>query len=176
MGGVAGLLVGGPVVGLATAAGGAYLAHKQKGTVGKIARDCGDAVADAGVRVKKFDKKHKVKKKTIKGVKDGITWVQKKINNNNKDDDDRSTRMTSSPSSQSQQYHQQQHHHQQQYHHQQQQQQYQIMKAPIPLGMKSGQQLQVIVNEYPMMVNIPDERNWIYDLNSQAYFEFRVPS
>ncbi len=68
-GGVAGLVVAGPLVGLAGAAGAGILAT-QKGTAGEVARASGDVVIAAGDRAKKMDKKHHIVDKTKKATKD----------------------------------------------------------------------------------------------------------
>ena len=77
-GGVAGLLLVGPVVGV-VAAGGAALAVTNKGQTGKAARAGGEAVASLGDRIKKIDKKHKVVHKTGKGIEKGAKWMARKL-------------------------------------------------------------------------------------------------
>lgn len=77
-GGVAGILIGGPVLAV-VAAGGAALAVTNCGQTGKVARAGGEAVASMGDRLKKIDKKHKVMKKTGKGIEKGCQWMAKKL-------------------------------------------------------------------------------------------------
>ena len=68
-GGVAGLVIAGPLVGIAGAAGAGILAT-QKGTAGEVARASGDVVISAGERAKKIDQKHHVVDKTKKATHD----------------------------------------------------------------------------------------------------------
>ena len=68
-GGVAGLVVAGPIVGLAGAVGAGILAT-QKGTAGEIARASGDVVISAGDRAKKLDEKHHIVDKTKQSTQD----------------------------------------------------------------------------------------------------------
>jgi len=77
--GIAGFLVAGPVAGVAAAGGTAYLAHKKKGKAGELARDCGSVVAKAGDKIKKFEKKHHVTQKTMRGFSKGLNWASKKL-------------------------------------------------------------------------------------------------
>ena len=78
-GGVTGLVLLGPVVGL-VAAGGAALATSGKGEIGNAARATGDSVSDLGNSMKKFEKKHHIKKKTSKGIVKGCNWISNKLN------------------------------------------------------------------------------------------------
>jgi hypothetical protein len=68
-GGVAGLVVAGPIVGLAGAVGAGILAT-QKGTAGEISRASGDVVISAGDRAKKLDEKHHIVDKTKQSTQD----------------------------------------------------------------------------------------------------------
>ena len=77
-GGVAGLVLVGPVVGVAAAAGAAY-AVTAKGEGGNIARNVGDAVADAGVRLKRFNRKHHVVEKTTTQVSKATGWAAQRL-------------------------------------------------------------------------------------------------
>jgi hypothetical protein len=79
VGGIAGLVLAGPVIGLVAAGGAAAVAAKGKGAVGDVARATGNMASHAGERVKQFDKKHKVTKKTSEGFVKGCNWVSKKI-------------------------------------------------------------------------------------------------
>lgn len=78
LGGVAGLVVGGPLVGL-VAAGGAAAVATSKGKAGDVARAGGDVMSDAGVRLKRFDRKHHIVEKTSNGIVKGCQWVSKQI-------------------------------------------------------------------------------------------------
>merc|ERR1711959_276436 len=66
-GGLAGLLVAGPVGGLVAASGGAAVASKNKGKAGNVARKTGETLASAGDRLKTFSKKH-LPEKASKGI------------------------------------------------------------------------------------------------------------
>jgi hypothetical protein len=78
-GGVTGLVLLGPAVGL-LAAGGAVLATTSgKGEIGKAARTAGDSVSDLGRSLKKFERKHSIKEKTSKGLVKGCDWVSKRL-------------------------------------------------------------------------------------------------
>ena len=76
--GIACLVVAGPVIGLIAAGGAAALATS-RGKAGDVARAGGDVMSDAGVRLKHFDRKHRVVEKTSKGIVDGCRWVSKQI-------------------------------------------------------------------------------------------------
>lgn len=79
VGGIAGLVLAGPVIGLVAAGGAAVVAAKGKGAVGDVARATGNVASHAGERVKEFDQKHSVTKKTSAGFVKGCNWVSKKI-------------------------------------------------------------------------------------------------
>ena len=76
--GLAGAILVGPVVGL-VAAGGAAVVATTKGSAGNVARAAGDVTANAGERLRKFDKKHQVTSKASKGFVKGAKWVSNKI-------------------------------------------------------------------------------------------------
>mmetsp|Transcript_18042 Transcript_18042/g.49125 ORF Transcript_18042/g.49125 Transcript_18042/m.49125 type:complete len:133 (-) Transcript_18042:77-475(-) len=78
VGGVAGLVLMGPVVGLVAAAGGAALATT-KGKAGDVTRATGEAVASAGGRLKELDKKHKISDKAAKAAVKGANWASNKL-------------------------------------------------------------------------------------------------
>ena len=67
IGGMAGLIVLGPIGGLLGAGGGA-VAATTKGKTGDTTRAVGDVVASAGDRLKRFSSQHHVKEKSSKGV------------------------------------------------------------------------------------------------------------
>ena len=73
-GAAAGLVVGGPLL-AAVAAGGAVYAATAKGNGGDIARNMGDGVADVGVRLKRFNRKHQISNKTAKGLSKASDWA-----------------------------------------------------------------------------------------------------
>lgn len=79
--GLVGLAVGGPLIGV-VAAGGAAAVATSKGQAGEVARKGGDVVADAGKRLKEFNRKHKVTEKTSRGLIKGCEWVSEKLNKN----------------------------------------------------------------------------------------------
>ena len=82
--GVAGALLMGPVVGLAAAGGAGFLAARNKGSVGNVARASGEAVANTGERLRKFDQKHHMTAKASKGLAKGSKWVADKTKIKNK--------------------------------------------------------------------------------------------
>lgn len=79
-GGIAGLVLLGPVIGL-VAAGGAAAVATSRGKAGQVARASGDVVSDAGSRLKQFDEKHHVVAKTSSGIVKGCSWVSNKLKN-----------------------------------------------------------------------------------------------
>ena len=87
-GGVTGLVLLGPVVGL-VAAGGAALATSGRGEIGNAARATGDSVSDLGNSIKKYEKKHHIKDKTSKGILKGCNWISNRLNK------DKGSKMTS---------------------------------------------------------------------------------
>ena len=76
--GLAGALLVGPVVGLAAAGGAAVLAARNKGSAGNVARASGEAAANTGQRLRKFDQTHQVTAKASKGIAKGAKWVADK--------------------------------------------------------------------------------------------------
>lgn len=87
VGGLAGLILVGPIVGLAAATGLAAVA--MTGTIaGRATRASGESVANGatwtGKRCKQINEKHHVVGKTKKGVVKGAGWVSKKITPTNK--------------------------------------------------------------------------------------------
>jgi hypothetical protein len=84
-GGIVGLVLVGPVVGL-VAAGGAAVVATTKGTPGQMARATGTVTAAAGGRLKRLDKKYKVTKTTSKGFVKGCNWVSTRLTSPVKDD------------------------------------------------------------------------------------------
>merc|ERR1739844_593901 len=66
-GGVAGLAIAGPLVGVVGAVGAGALAT-QNNKAGDVARASGDVVISAGERAKQIDEKHHVVEKTKKGM------------------------------------------------------------------------------------------------------------
>lgn len=67
-GGVAGLVLAGPVLAVAAGAGAAYAATSNS-KAGDVARASGNAVASAGDRVKQWDQQHGIMQKTSNGLK-----------------------------------------------------------------------------------------------------------
>jgi hypothetical protein len=78
VGGLAGLVFLGPISAVALAGGAAFVATT-KGKAGEVARATGEVTAQAGRRLKRFEQKHNVVKKTSKGVVKGCNWVSKKV-------------------------------------------------------------------------------------------------
>lgn len=59
-GGITGLMVAGPVLGIVAAAGAAAVASQNDGVAGKVARVSGDAVVTVGDTVKEIDGKYHI--------------------------------------------------------------------------------------------------------------------
>ena len=78
VGGIAGLVLGGPLLAVAAVGGAAY-AVTSKGSAGGVVRNCGDAVADAGVSLKRYNRKHQVVQKTANQVTQGCSWAAKRL-------------------------------------------------------------------------------------------------
>ena len=100
-GGIAGLVLLGPLVGAAAAGGAALAATSSRGKGGDIVRASGDVIADFGVKLKRMDRKHRVVEKTSKSVVKGCQWVSQRLNPK---DDDSSTAVISGTRSSSRQY------------------------------------------------------------------------
>lgn len=79
-GGVAGLALAGPVIGIVSAVGAGALAATQNNKAGDVARASGDVVLAAGQRAKKFDQKHHVVDKT-KNAAGGLFQKAKQFEN-----------------------------------------------------------------------------------------------
>ena len=77
-GGIAGMCLGGPLLAAVGAAGGAYVVS-DKGCVGNTARHCGDAVADFGVTVKRWNRKNQVTQKATKNVSKAADWAARRL-------------------------------------------------------------------------------------------------
>lgn len=82
VGGIVGLLVGGPIVGVAAAAGTAYMAATKKGDVGNFARKSGTAIADMGDKIQQVEHENHIVDKTTKQMVKGASWVEKKFSKN----------------------------------------------------------------------------------------------
>lgn len=76
-GGITGLVLGGPLLGLVGAGGAAAVAKTSRGKPGDFARKSGDVMASAGDRIKKYDEKHRVVEKTSGSIRKGCEWVSK---------------------------------------------------------------------------------------------------
>lgn len=84
--GIVGLVVGGPVLAVAAGFGAAYLAKKNGGKAGEIARQSGTAAANAGDSIRAWDQQHRVSQRTREGITRGISTIKSKFderNNNN---------------------------------------------------------------------------------------------
>jgi hypothetical protein len=77
-GGLAGLLLAGPV-GCVVVAGGAAMCATTRGQAGNAARSSGDMMASAGDRLKRLDKKHHVVNKASRGIDKGCNWVSRQL-------------------------------------------------------------------------------------------------
>jgi hypothetical protein len=77
-GGLAGLMLAGPI-GCVVIAGGAAMCATTRGTAGNVARASGDMMAATGDRLKKIDQKHHVVNKTSHGIVKGCNWVSHKL-------------------------------------------------------------------------------------------------
>jgi hypothetical protein len=77
-GGLAGLLLAGPV-GCLVLAGGAAVCATTRGTAGNVARASGDMMATAGDRLKRLDQKHHVVNKASRGIDKGCNWVTHRL-------------------------------------------------------------------------------------------------
>merc|ERR1712125_107321 len=170
---------------------------------GGIARDCGEAAAKAGDKVKKFDQKHKVTDKALDVVAKIVGRVKyydqkhevsnktknamgmagdkvKEFDNKHKVTDKTMKGITNGLNwvSMKMDSPSNSNNDRSTAMSQQQRQQYQLMGAPIPSGMNPGEQLQVQIGPScnAMIVTIPDRRNWIVDPNTgQQSFQFRIP-
>ena len=78
-GGIAGALLAGPFIGLAAAAGAAYLAAGKEGDAGDWARKSGKAVSDVGKKIVDVEKENKILDKTTKELIKGASWVEKRF-------------------------------------------------------------------------------------------------
>lgn len=77
-GAIAGLVLGGPIL-ACIAAGGAAAMATSRSKAGDVARQSGEAMANAGDRLRRFDNKHKVVQKTSRGLSKSANWVSKKV-------------------------------------------------------------------------------------------------
>lgn len=78
-GGLVGLVLLGPVVGVLAAGGAALAASTSKGKAGQVARATGEVTVHAGKRLQEFDRKHRVVEKTSKSVVRGCHWVSDRL-------------------------------------------------------------------------------------------------
>ena len=77
-GGIAGLVIGGPLL-AAVAAGGAAYAATSKGDVGESARKSGDAMADFGIKIKRWNREHQVVERTTSELNKAADWATKRL-------------------------------------------------------------------------------------------------
>jgi len=78
--GIAGLVLMGPLVGVAAAGGSAYVAATNKGVAGSAFRASGKGAQAVGSTANKFNQKHQVVQKTGRGIATGVGWVSQKWN------------------------------------------------------------------------------------------------
>ncbi|CAB9508028.1 expressed unknown protein [Seminavis robusta] len=81
-GGIAGMLLAGPVFGAVAAAGAAYMAASKEGDAGDWARKSGSAMNDLGKSLVKVEKENKLLDKTSRSLVHGAKWVEKKLSSN----------------------------------------------------------------------------------------------
>jgi hypothetical protein len=86
LGGVAGLLLGGPLLGILVAGGAAIVATSSSGTAGKAARQSGECMAHVGDKLKEVDKQHHVTHKTKTGISKSCKWLGRQFNDGKKAD------------------------------------------------------------------------------------------
>lgn len=79
VGGVVGMVVAGPILGVVAAAGVAYMAHTNKSKAGDAVRSTGGTVVNAGDKVKTWSAKNRVGEKCRNGVFGSIDFVQSKF-------------------------------------------------------------------------------------------------
>ena len=75
VGGVAGAVLAGPLVGIAAAAGGAYAATT-RGAAGEFTRSTGQAASNLGQDVREFNGDHQITQQAWSGVQQGVQSVQ----------------------------------------------------------------------------------------------------
>jgi hypothetical protein len=78
VGGIVGLCLVGPLVGIVAAGGAAALATS-KGVGGDVARSTGDVASNAGDRLQDLNKKHRIVERTSNGFIKGCRWVSHKL-------------------------------------------------------------------------------------------------
>jgi len=79
-GGIAGLVLGGPILALVAAGGAAVVATSSRGKPGDVVRQCGDATADAGHRLKRYDEEHRVVERATHSIKVAWKGISKTFN------------------------------------------------------------------------------------------------
>mmetsp|Transcript_3980 Transcript_3980/g.6071 ORF Transcript_3980/g.6071 Transcript_3980/m.6071 type:complete len:155 (+) Transcript_3980:60-524(+) len=77
-GGLAGLVLVGPIVAVAGAIGGA-VAATSKGVTGALARGAGEGMASAGDEIKKVEDKTHLGAKSVNGLRTSVKWVSSKF-------------------------------------------------------------------------------------------------
>mmetsp|Transcript_15317 Transcript_15317/g.19975 ORF Transcript_15317/g.19975 Transcript_15317/m.19975 type:complete len:178 (+) Transcript_15317:183-716(+) len=77
-GAIAGLVVGGPILALFVAGGAAAVATT-RGKAGQVTRSTGEAMAQAGDRLKLLDEKHHFSENVSKRLSKSAKWVSEKI-------------------------------------------------------------------------------------------------
>jgi hypothetical protein len=83
-GGLAGLVLGGPILAVLAAAGTA-VAATTKSKTGQVARSSGDAMASFGDRLKELDQKHHVIERTSQSIASGANYVSRQIQQSGRD-------------------------------------------------------------------------------------------
>ena len=77
-GGIAGLVLAGPLVAVLLAGGAAAVATT-RGKAGQVTRATGEAMAQAGDRLKAIDQKHHFTEKACKGIAKSADWITDKL-------------------------------------------------------------------------------------------------
>ena len=77
-GGIAGLIIGGPILAVVAGIGIAACATT-KSKAGQVTRATGDAVSTAGSKAKQWNEKHRVLQKTGDGIVKGYQWVDRQF-------------------------------------------------------------------------------------------------
>jgi hypothetical protein len=86
IGGLVGLCLAGPIIGL-VAAGGAAAVATSKCKAGDVARSTGTVASDAGDRLQQFNQKHRIVEKTSNGIIKGCRWMSHQLKQSPTKDD-----------------------------------------------------------------------------------------
>jgi len=84
VGGVAGLVLVGPIVAIVAAGGAAVVAATSSGLAGSVTRKSGEIVMDTSDSISQFDQEHKITETTSKGIMTGFNWITRKTDSSPK--------------------------------------------------------------------------------------------